>query len=581
MRKFITFLKSEPPDIRNWFSSYKYESFVLDTCENFGGVFSEERESDNDELVGKINREKEGNFDEHGNLNSQEVQDSLHSPSILSEPTDIRNWFSSYVYESPLLDTNDDFKSYVSRENECEKDELVIGESIKDELTNSGQFQEIKNRCKQDAYDKKCSAKLVNCSSALVDSNNESHHLFSAPPDIGNWFPDYVYKSPILETSDEFRDTLSIDREPNGDKFAVGDSKRENQVNLTTTTKTRCRNEVVVGKVSSNEFGKCNSSLRHDDHENKSINKDLHWAGGKENVSWQGDVCFKKILDSSLEVKQVRNSSINSNEGVENSSLNGGDSFSELDRADSQSLDISRIPGKSDRKSSKKLINRSSIEKSSETEVKQVRNSCINSNEGVENSSLKGGDSFSELDRADSQSLDISRSPGKSDRKSSKKLIDRRSSIEKSSETEVQTDKVDLASHDHSLDFDQVSGGYLRKSTHGSNDKENEGKDIAENGFITTRKNKFIRINDENSVRGPGGILLQCSRNKGINNTTGGGKDGVVKRKVLAETTKVNVEQPEAKAMEITGKWHCPQKSKPPRGPPLKQLRLEQWIHKV
>ena len=98
--------------------------------------------------------------------------------------------------------------------------------------------------------------------------------LLSEPPDIGNWFPDYVYKSPVLDTSDEFRDTLSIDREPNEEKFAIGDSKRKNQVNLT-TTKTRCRNEVVVGKEVSNEFGKCNSSQRHDDHENKSINKVL------------------------------------------------------------------------------------------------------------------------------------------------------------------------------------------------------------------------------------------------------------------------------------------------------------------
>lgn len=55
----------------------------MDTCENFGGTFSEERESDKDELViGEINREKEENFDgsgeirkadEHGSLNSNEV----------------------------------------------------------------------------------------------------------------------------------------------------------------------------------------------------------------------------------------------------------------------------------------------------------------------------------------------------------------------------------------------------------------------------------------------------------------------------------------------------------------------------
>lgn len=242
----------------------------------------------------------------------------------------------------------------------------------------------------------------------------------------------------------------------------------------------------------------------------------MYWAGGKDDLSWQSDECFKKILAPSLEVKQVRSSSINSNEAVENSSLN-----------------------------------------------------C--------------GDSLSELGRADSGMLAISKSPVKRDLKSSMKLIDRKGSMKKRSETkEYQTDKVDVASPDQCLDFDG--------STRGSNDKENEGKDVAENGFITTRKNKFTKTNDENCVR-PSNILLQCSRNKGSNTTattttTGGGgtgKDGVVKRKVLAETTNVNVEQCEAnaKTKEITGKWRCPQKSKPPRGPPLKQLRLERWVHRV
>ncbi|KAL8150908.1 hypothetical protein V2J09_020716 [Rumex salicifolius] len=32
---------------------------------------------------------------------------------------------------------------------------------------------------------------------------------------------------------------------------------------------------------------------------------------------------------------------------------------------------------------------------------------------------------------------------------------------------------------------------------------------------------------------------------------------------------------------EITGKWRCPQKNKSSIGPPLKQLRLEKWIHRV
>ena len=105
---------------------------------------------------------------------------------------------------------------------------------------------------------------------------------------------------------------------------------------------------------------------------------------------------------------------------------------------------------------------------------------------------------------------------------------------------------------------------YERDSTHGSSGKENEGKDSSENGFVTTRKK-----NKENFLRSP----------EGINRRTvplGGGKNGATERKFLAETTNFQYSD----AMEVAGKWRCPQKSKPNLGPPLKQLRLEQWIHR-
>lgn len=38
------------------------------------------------------------------------------------EPPDIRNWFSSYVYESPESDTSSLFRDEVSEENECGKE---------------------------------------------------------------------------------------------------------------------------------------------------------------------------------------------------------------------------------------------------------------------------------------------------------------------------------------------------------------------------------------------------------------------------------------------------------------------------
>lgn len=43
-------------------------------------------------------------------------------PFLLSEPPHVRNWFSSYVYESPVLDTLDDFKESVTKERVCAKE---------------------------------------------------------------------------------------------------------------------------------------------------------------------------------------------------------------------------------------------------------------------------------------------------------------------------------------------------------------------------------------------------------------------------------------------------------------------------
>ncbi|XP_054825627.1 uncharacterized protein LOC129323096 isoform X2 [Prosopis cineraria] len=56
--------------------------------------------------------------------------DIFSSDSVfLSEPPDIRNWFSSYVYESPMLGTSSLFEEFVtSKENECDEKNLILQE---------------------------------------------------------------------------------------------------------------------------------------------------------------------------------------------------------------------------------------------------------------------------------------------------------------------------------------------------------------------------------------------------------------------------------------------------------------------
>ena len=63
----------------------------------------------------------------------------------LLEPPDIRNWFSSYVYDSPVLGTND-FGDSLSKEIECENDEFDIEETNLENEETLGEYSKSKNR---------------------------------------------------------------------------------------------------------------------------------------------------------------------------------------------------------------------------------------------------------------------------------------------------------------------------------------------------------------------------------------------------------------------------------------------------
>lgn len=102
--------------------------------------------------------------------------------------------------------------------------------------------------------------------------------------------------------------------------------------------------------------------------------------------------------------------------------------------------------------------------------------------------------------------------------------------------------------------------------------KETEGKDIDSNGFVSIKKK---RANKENPSRNSDMGLRKCSNGEGSVLSISRGN-----RKALAETTN-GYGGSESDVSGSTGKWKCPQKSKPSVGPPLKQLRLEKWINLV
>lgn len=109
--------------------------------------------------------------------------------------------------------------------------------------------------------------------------------------------------------------------------------------------------------------------------------------------------------------------------------------------------------------------------------------------------------------------------------------------------------------------------------------KENN-QELAETGFISTRKIRNRRVNnDENSLRKRPPFPFPVKNE--IHSTSESRNEEIVlgrRRKVLSETT--NTFQ-HCNRNEVTGKWKCPQKSKPNLGPPLKQLRLEQWLRRI
>ncbi|EYU19476.1 hypothetical protein MIMGU_mgv1a025094mg [Erythranthe guttata] len=114
----------------------------------------------------------------------------------------------------------------------------------------------------------------------------------------------------------------------------------------------------------------------------------------------------------------------------------------------------------------------------------------------------------------------------------------------------------------------------LRKSSERrSSGKENEETDLLENGFITIRKKS--RANDENKTRHV--QVNYGSLSNAVKPPLNAKKDAQRSRAVLSDMSNFH----SINVMGSTGKWRCPQKNKPDLGPPLKQLRLDQWVRRI
>ncbi|XP_021639107.2 uncharacterized protein LOC110634428 isoform X3 [Hevea brasiliensis] len=432
------------------------------------------------------------------------------SLSLLSDPPHIRNCFSSYVYESPVLNTLDDFKESVTKQSECAKEGFAF-EGSKRKREDNYESRNSWNSNEVDTGGGLCSNGLVNCENSFEDTRvnkpsneiphpSESPSALSEPPDIRNWFSSYVYESP---GSNGF-----VDKEADCEDLVNQHNNNEKERNLRKFGQTRITDESIIDeKVFSKGF--FFRSLRGDEQENQSLNKGMR-ALVNGNSSARDNLCCERR--QSLEDEIFPSHRVSSTNDLEKASLNDD-----------------CPPYKPQQK-------QNFLQEALLVTCQRNTNSSTNA-------------------RPFQTKLNLMKDLAENLKTEAEKRVDEH-----------------LGSPTTSQKFVQVAVDLIKKSTCENNNKENEGKEVLDSGFVTT-KNRWIP-NEENSLHKPLKILSECSRNKRITSDCG---NNAIERKVLSERT--NLERIDA--TEITGKWRCPQKTKPNIGPPLKQLRLERWVHRL
>lgn len=149
--------------------------------------------------------------------------------------------------------------------------------------------------------------------------------------------------------------------------------------------------------------------------------------------------------------------------------------------------------------------------------------------------------------------------------------IHRKDSAENSLKSEESVEPADDLQCKNRMEMSVLSQKLSKRKAAEIIDKENHINDFEENGFISTRKSRNSQVQNRSPLPTPATVQSPLS---GITAASNSHKHGLT-RKVLTETTNLH-----PSALETTGKWRCPQRTKPNLGPPLKQLRLEQWVRR-
>ncbi|XP_062119507.1 uncharacterized protein LOC133833946 [Humulus lupulus] len=420
--------------------------------------------------------------------------------------------------------------------------------------------------------------------SQILGTSSFSPSLPSEPPELGNWFPNYQYESPLLDTNYEFGDSVSKKIETGHKKFS-----EEQEENLKGFNEVGKKDETLVGqKLKSNGSSECYFGNDKDEKQCLSENVDSACSASLHSEpidveQWFSSYVYESpILDTADGFKDslAKETECEDNESmVEESKRNKAKEYREFRRIkSSDDGDISnglgnydktceyykhgkQSPDKNDSRSG-----RSSQILAGETDVcfESALTKCLEYT-ALQNQEIRPAKDVElpNLDQEDHQR-----------RLNFSNTMEYVKDSEAKGHIEVEPSFLSPKTKSGNLESAvlMVNGASIEKSTGGCDDKENDREETSKDGFVTTRKGRFSKENEENLFELP-------KQNKRGAVSLAGGKGSVVEveRKALAERTNFSL----SRAPETTGKWHCPQKRKPNLGPPLKQLRLERWVQRL
>ncbi|XP_010531661.1 PREDICTED: uncharacterized protein LOC104807915 isoform X2 [Tarenaya hassleriana] len=462
------------------------------------------------------------------------VPGSSDSQSLLSEPPDIRKWFSSYVYESVPLNS-------LAGESEAEEHQLCAGGSDRENV--GAKF----------GSNKDCKPRNMRPSPVCFWQNPDgelSESIPSEPPDIGNWFSSYIYESPVLDTSDGLVLSLPGESEEIKEK-----GKRKEKDNEET--------KIEGSDIAHVEF----------EHEPFSSSKVTDFSDPPSMLSEPPNVgiWFSSYEYESPVLSETRELGFSSPEKEQLI-------IEESDAEDENSSGIFRKPHSKKEVIVPDRLNSSGIGSSSDKthsdrnlEKKPSRLWNVSTEELKQESSFSHGSFPCEPKQGPSFLFGVkpqsSLNHGASFAGLKPQPLGEIATVN-SGQTPPReaTQKARLFDH-------------LESTTPESDDKENVHGQSTETGFVTTRKGRFRESREGNSRTKPDrGILVECSTSKRSEKISGEGDEETKKRRrVLGETTNLQY----SRGMEMAGIWVCPQKNKPSLAPPLKQLRLDAWVHRI